>query len=186
MNQSYFVPRTLLQLPYSTAEYEQWLLPDLAIWRDQSREPLEGDDGMCCDTFLNEILPYLIECLVQDGIYFVVDHPTHPMAQYLCEKIPGYYQWAQAARNTVEVISMSGPTEEIKKLNKGTQAIVESLHRRIDSLEQSLLVQTQSVKSITTLLYEVLTSVRSKPNPQYLVPDKETRRPCPSGQGLCR
>ena len=79
---TYFVPRALLPLAYSVEWYCRKLLPDLAKWRREAKSP-RGDKSTCCDKFLNEILPYFVEVLVQDGIYFVKDFPEHPMSRML-------------------------------------------------------------------------------------------------------
>jgi hypothetical protein len=78
----YYVPRALLDLPNSVEWYCEKLLPDLATWRQQAGS-LRGDKSILCDKFLNYLLPYFVEVLVQDGVYFIRDFPDHPMAQYL-------------------------------------------------------------------------------------------------------
>jgi hypothetical protein len=79
---SYFVPHLLLPLPHSTAWYCRKLLPNLQLGRQQANSCL-GDKSVCCDKFLNHVLPYFIEVLVQDGVYFVKDFPNHPVLQLL-------------------------------------------------------------------------------------------------------
>jgi hypothetical protein len=78
----YFVPRTLLDLPYSIDYYCQKLLPQLATWRQQAASR-GGDHSTCCDNFLNCILPYFVEVLLQDGVFFIHEFPDHPMSMYL-------------------------------------------------------------------------------------------------------
>jgi hypothetical protein len=78
----YFVPRTLIELPHPIAYYCNRLLPDLENWRTQARGR-GGDKSDCCEKFLHHILPYFVEVLVQDGIYFVKEFPTHPMSTML-------------------------------------------------------------------------------------------------------
>jgi hypothetical protein len=81
-DKSYFVPRTQLPLAHSVEWYCVRLLPDLQSWRQQSNSH-GGDKSSCCTKFLNHILPYFIEVLVQDGIYFTRDFPAHPMSMLL-------------------------------------------------------------------------------------------------------
>jgi hypothetical protein len=78
----YFVARTLLELPNSIEWYCRQLLPDLATWRQQAASR-GGDKSTCCHKFLHYILPYLVEVLVQDGVFFIRDFPDHPMSMYL-------------------------------------------------------------------------------------------------------
>jgi hypothetical protein len=78
----WFVPRVKLPLEFDISDYERWLLPTLPTLRAQAATR-HGDHSSCCDNFLNETLPFLIEVLVQDGIYFIVEFPNHPMSQLL-------------------------------------------------------------------------------------------------------
>jgi hypothetical protein len=79
---SYFVPRTLLPLPHDNNWYAQKLLPNLAQWRRQSAQR-GGDKTICCDKFLNHILPYFVDVLVQDGVFFIKEFPEHPLSHML-------------------------------------------------------------------------------------------------------
>lgn len=69
--EAYFVPRTLLKLPYTIEEYENFMFGNkLVRWRAESSGP-DGDKTICCDKFLNHVIPYLVEVLVTDGIDFI-------------------------------------------------------------------------------------------------------------------
>jgi hypothetical protein len=58
------------------------LLLNLRSWRQQANSH-GGDKSVCCNKFLNHILPYFIQVLVQDGVYFIRDFPNHPMSALL-------------------------------------------------------------------------------------------------------
>ena len=79
----YFVPRSHIQLPYSVEWYCDRLLPDLTNWREQAATPGSGDKSLCCQNFLEELLPWFVEVLIQDGIYFIIDFPDHYLSNYL-------------------------------------------------------------------------------------------------------
>jgi hypothetical protein len=82
-DKSYFVPHTQLPLAHSVKWYcVRRLLPYLQSWYQQSNIH-RGDKSSCCTKFLNHILPYFIEVLVQDGIYFTQDFSAHPMSMLL-------------------------------------------------------------------------------------------------------
>ena len=78
----YFVPRCLLPLQKPVQWYCEKLLPNLVDWRMQATS-CTGDKSTLCDTFLVHIVPYFVEVLVQDGVFFIRDFPAHPMSQYL-------------------------------------------------------------------------------------------------------
>ena len=94
----YFCGQFHVKLQYSIEEYEKFLLPKILQWRDESDTILLGDSTICAYKFLHHIIPYLVEALVTDGIYFINDFPNHIITQFLIEKIPGYRQWAVVAR----------------------------------------------------------------------------------------
>jgi hypothetical protein len=80
--ESYYVPRTLIDLPLPIDQLCHLLLPKLTEWRTQAESPL-GDKTSCCRQFLYEVLPFLVEILVQDGIYLIKDFPNQEMSLYL-------------------------------------------------------------------------------------------------------
>lgn len=79
---SYYVPRTTMPLQHNISWYCRRLLPNLATWR-QEANGRGGDKSNCCDKFLNHVLPYFVEVLVQDGAYFTREFPNHPTSQLL-------------------------------------------------------------------------------------------------------
>ena len=78
----YFVPRALLKLPFPVETCIAYLLPNYGVWCVQQFSPM-GDKSETCQKFLNRIIPFLVEVLVQDGIYLIRDFPKHPMSLYL-------------------------------------------------------------------------------------------------------
>jgi hypothetical protein len=49
----------------------------------QQRASALGDKGRACRTFLLKVLPYLIDVVIQNGIYFIRDFADHPSAVIL-------------------------------------------------------------------------------------------------------
>jgi hypothetical protein len=89
----YFVPRTMLTLLYPVEVYERLMLSDLADWRVEAAS-VGGDKSLCCDNFLNHVIPFLVEVLIQDSIYSIRDFPEHEVSQWLCVSTPntvGYF-----------------------------------------------------------------------------------------------
>ena len=79
---AYFVPRTHVKLRHSIKFYEELLRPDLAKWRSQVKQR-DGDKSLCAKKFLNELIPYFIEVVMQDSIYFIRDFPNHEFSRLL-------------------------------------------------------------------------------------------------------
>ena len=82
----YFLPRAKIKLQYPMKFYEEQLLPDLPTWRRQIKLRY-GDKSRCANKFLNELIPFFIEVVIQDGIYFVRDFPQHEFSRLLCVRM---------------------------------------------------------------------------------------------------
>lgn len=79
----YRLERGLIELPHSIAWYEQALFGNkIQRFRAEAASRV-GDKSSCCSNFLNETLPWFIEVLIQDGIYFIKDYPNHNIASWL-------------------------------------------------------------------------------------------------------
>jgi hypothetical protein len=88
-DESRFVEREYLDAAdyaFTVMEYTSFLLPNYNNWIQQSQSA-NGDKSSCCRKFLFEIIPYLVEVLVQDGIFFIMDFPHHPMSHLLKVRI---------------------------------------------------------------------------------------------------
>ena len=78
----YHNDRAKLQLPHGTDWYVKKLLPCMSEYKRQHESPL-GDKTDMCKRFLFEMIPWFVEVLIQDGIYFVIDFPNHVLSRYL-------------------------------------------------------------------------------------------------------
>ena len=81
-DESYFVLRTSVDLPLPIEQLCHLLVPKLTEWRAQAASP-QGDKSTCCTHFLHDIVPFLVEILVQDEIFLIRDFPDHQMSLYL-------------------------------------------------------------------------------------------------------
>lgn len=81
-DEAHFVAEGHLTLPHPLHLMMRMLLPNYARWCAEAASTY-GDKSTCCRKFLGDILPYLVEVLVQGGIYFIRDFPNHEMSNYL-------------------------------------------------------------------------------------------------------
>ena len=81
-DEPYFHGSFHVQHPVGIPVLMDYLLPNYRLWCNQSNSA-QGDKSSCCRKFLNQVLPFLVEVLVQDGIYLVRDYPNHPMSNYI-------------------------------------------------------------------------------------------------------
>ena len=65
------------------------LLPQYHRYLKEYRST-RGDHSTCADKFLNNILPYFVETVLQCGFWFISDYPKHPLTQILRVSI-NYY-----------------------------------------------------------------------------------------------
>ena len=85
-DEAWYVPRAYIDSPPNKATSWKaccsYLMEGYNIWIQQ-RASAEGDKSSCAKKFLDEILPMLVEVLIQDGIYLIEEFPNHPMSQHL-------------------------------------------------------------------------------------------------------
>ena len=109
------------------------MLPHFPRWRQKSLTREVVYNSICADKFLNYIIPYLIEVLVTEGIYFIWDYPNHVMAQYLMDTVPDYLNWDVHARQQARALGDSRVEEEVQALiNAASTAAMQNCNQRID------------------------------------------------------
>jgi hypothetical protein len=93
----YYVPCTLLLLPWSARDIVCAIFPRYEQWVEQYNSP-QGDHGQAAKDFLFETLPFLALVALQDGIYWIQDNPNNTASVMLCNSFPKYEQWVAEAR----------------------------------------------------------------------------------------
>ena len=133
----YHCIRGNILLPLSIQQYERKLLPRLSQYRAQS-QGIRGDRSSCCDKFLNHIVPWLIQVLIQDGVFFICDFPDHPVSNLLKNQINGYDRWAMHQRRWVHEKEQRVEADRIAALNNAAREAFENLLTRQIHVEQQL------------------------------------------------
>ena len=110
----YWVPRTKIPLNKDVLWYVQALLPQYPFLLVQ-HQGTGGDKSGTARKFLEKILPYLVQVLVQDGAFLVQDFPENPVSTVLTQSIDGYCTWASTARSIAKNL---GETREASSLAK--------------------------------------------------------------------
>jgi hypothetical protein len=102
--EEWFMPEANIVI--TTEQLRDWgkhFLPNIKTWRQQIRCQ-GGDKTNCAKNFLNKTIPFLVEVVVQCGIYFILDFPTHEMAQRLMA-FGGYEIWAHQKRSECALLA---------------------------------------------------------------------------------
>ena len=77
------------------------IFPGLQNWKDEQQAPT-GDKSKAAANFLLVTLPFLAKVLIQDGIYWIENYPTHTVSRHLLHVLPtDYPQWAATQRQWV-------------------------------------------------------------------------------------
>ena len=132
LNEEYHVPRTHIALPHCIDFYMRLLFPNVVRWRAEVQSGF-GDKSTCAKNFIYDLLPWLTQVLVQNGIYFIMDYPEHELSRLLKTRIPGYERWAHRQRRWVRELVGNREVKRVDQLNVATRGAFESLSSRVDS-----------------------------------------------------
>ena len=132
-SESHYLPEDQIRLPSTVEYYVKKLLPLIEDYRRQSSQR-GGDKSLCCDNFLNELLPFLVETVVRRGIWFIRDFPTHPFAEVLKDSIDNYEHWAGSQRDICRSLLQNRGSEKINELNTAARHSYEDMQSRQDAL----------------------------------------------------
>jgi hypothetical protein len=165
IDDAYFVPRSMIELPNSVLWYVRKLLPNYDKWKTETTSA-NGDKSTFCAMFLNDLLPWLVEVIVQDGCYFVQDFPDHVISKLLRMKIPAYDRFALQSRRWVREKQNSRQLDKITALNGASRASYEALQRQVDKLQSDNNDLKESVQrlenKIDALISELVTQRASR------------------------
>jgi hypothetical protein len=65
-------------------QFTEYLIPEYKEYVAQANSaPALADTSLCCKTFLGSVLPFLVETVLQNGIFFIRDYPTNEFALIL-------------------------------------------------------------------------------------------------------
>mgnify|MGYP003323753583 CR=1 FL=1 len=115
--EAYYVPRVVLETPWSKEELCSLLLPNWERWQREVNSPYGDQHGKL---LVEELLPFLVHVAVQDGIYWLRDFPNHPcpniLKQSLLNPVP-YETWAIRARRQCDELETSQPESSYEALS---------------------------------------------------------------------
>jgi hypothetical protein len=88
--ESYFVPRAAIQLPHSVClkDMSRYLFPDLQKWEEEYQSEM-GDKCKGAMHFLQKMIPFLTECILQDGVFWIHKFPRNSAVQLLLGRLQG-------------------------------------------------------------------------------------------------
>jgi hypothetical protein len=166
----YYVPRTLLVLPWSDYDIVRNIFPRYDEWLAQYNSP-QGDHSDAAKDFLLETLPFLALVTLQDGIYWIRDHPNNSASVMLRNTFPNYERWAAEARKQVQAQQATLEESRVEQLDAAAQASYSVLGRKIDLLDQKIEGITKVIRQerqehreqISLLLQQQPTSQQQSP-----------------------
>jgi hypothetical protein len=110
------------------------------------------DKGLAAKNFVNVMLPFFAEVILQDGMYLVSMYPNHPYAQLLLQKLAaeGYESWASQTKDAVRQRELI--IEENLREDRKYEAILRTMERtvlKVTNLELKIDSLTSVVKELT-------------------------------------
>ena len=159
----YFVPRSKIGLPgnLTVEELANILFPFIPRLRDELEDE-NGDDCSASRHFIDIILPFFAEVLVQDGIYWLQNHPHNSGTQLLQTLLlnktgnESYSFWATrkraAVRNMVREVSINN--ENFEQQLRNFRHAQEQQTQSIQLLQEQLNASTQRNEQLIQMLLE--------------------------------
>jgi hypothetical protein len=101
MNGEYFVARTRIDVeawfPGGLDEIVLLLFPQYLDWCEQQEDDIAGDDSLCAESFLHEVIPFFAKVIVQDGCFWIDRYPDHVVSRTLRSVLPADFAIQAAA-----------------------------------------------------------------------------------------
>ena len=155
----YYVPRTVLKLPWTPETVTTYIFPKVHLWRTQFTAP-NGDHSLAAQNFLDEALPYLAKVVVQDGIYWLRDYPSHEVSKLLLNTMPPEYErWAAGARQEIDTLLSNKQSVLTSDLNDAAKAALLTVLDRVDEKFGHHSTELATLTRENRLLRESVTSL---------------------------
>jgi hypothetical protein len=155
-DEKYIVPRTSIGLPgnLSIDTATKILFPDIDTWKAQ----IESDDGDKCTGarhFVDKVIPFLSEVILQDGIYWIKNHPNNNASRLLQVLLDGktgvqdYSNWAAHKRNEIKtkVKNLEVRQNEEYELRQKLMSQLETAQGMMDSMKSHLDALTKQLST---------------------------------------
>ena len=152
----YHIPRTLVTLPWSDDDVCRFIFPKIQFWRAQYYSP-QGDTSDAATNFLFGVLPFLAKVVVQDGIYWLRDYPSHEVSRLLRDVMPANYErWCRETREKIREEERQNSDVLTSSLNEGAKAallaVKDSLKSEMQTLQSNLSIVSSKLGNIENQL----------------------------------
>ena len=151
--EAYYVPRVVIETPWSREQLCTLLLPDWQRWKQQVNSPFGDTYGKL---FVEELLPFLVHVAVQDGIYWLRDFLNHPcpniLVQSLRNPVP-YDHWAVNARRQCVELQTSHPESSNDALSDAVVLSNNRFSRRQDLYQRVLTGLLNNVRTTNNQIF---------------------------------
>ena len=130
--EAYYVPRIVLNVPWSDEYLCKALFPNWPTWCEEVSSEF-GDEY--AKIFVLELLPFFARVAVQDGIYWLDDFPSHPCSNLIKQSLRSptpYEQWASRARTECTELERTQPNNRVEIMSDAVVHSNNQLARRQD------------------------------------------------------
>ena len=121
---SYFVPRTEVELPYSLDDCILMVFPKYPEWQAEwNWGKGDGDPHKSAENFVTQVLPYIVRVLVQDAPYWLKYYPNSTYSRYMRQKFPMEFwrEWCPRAIQEASRIQSERATVNVQALNQSAR-----------------------------------------------------------------
>jgi hypothetical protein len=112
-----------------------------------------GDTTRCCNTFLRNVLPYVVETVLQNGIFFIKDFPTHELTNLLL-LLPDYAGWARLERTRIGTLEQQRVYDAADSLRENHAIAIGGLQEQVAKLKETVQKQGDDYRQVCTMYLE--------------------------------
>lgn len=162
-DETYFLPRSQIGYPSTNADREtpltneqitQILFPQREGWK-QELESADGDKWESAKHFLDKVLPFFADVMIQDGIYWVQNHPNNDakvlMVDVLEKADINYSQWA---RSKVEEVKQLVTRRNVRVNAEGMNLNEQRLTQKLEVVERQMGLMVKSINALQRTILE--------------------------------
>lgn len=167
---SYNNPRTRLRLPIANNDNNindndaitLAIFPRYLDWKRQQQHVAGGDNRLCANHFIFEVLPFIATTVIQDGIFWIHEYPDSLPSRLLQERMrpifPDFTRWAQQARRDIQEQGRAVGRVQVDTLNQAAQQafnmMVSKMEQQVHEQQQNHQYHEQQHQALRQLLHQ--------------------------------
>lgn len=125
-NQEYFVPRSLIKIPFEENNvYVTHIFPHYNRWVQEANSRRGDKNEKAAKNFLEVTIPFLAKVVIQDAPYHLARYPTSELSRFfvaqVVQKYPEYAEYCRTAMKQADDLAKARRTAHTQDLNRAAQ-----------------------------------------------------------------